>query len=168
MSDSSDSEFEGFPDGSFDVVNVVPRQNVADSDIILGEDLSDEEEDRGAGVGDTGGDEKFSERLSNVTIPKFAEPTGPRHTLLSSASELSYLMLLFTVDIIVNIVAETNRFAAQCQADRAVRDPSWYDTTVEEMKAYLGINVMMGIHVLPQLDNYWSESESELILFLPM
>ena len=83
----------------------------------------------------------------------------PRHTLLSSASELSYLMLLFTVDIIVNIVAETNRFAAQCQADRAVRDPSWYDTTVEEMKAYLGINVMMGIHVLPQLDNYWSSDD---------
>ena len=100
-----------------------------DSDISLGE-----EEDRGASVGDTGGDETFSERLSNVTIPQFAEPTGPRHTLLSSASELSYLMLLFTVDIIVNIVAETNRFAAQCQADRAVRDQSWYDTTVEEIE----------------------------------
>ena len=136
MSDSSDSEFEWFPDGSFDVVNVVPRQNVADSDsdISLGEDLSDEEEDRGASVGDTGGDETFSERLSNVTIPQFAEPTGPRHTLLSSASELSYLMLLFTVDIIVNIVAETNRFAAQCQADRAVRDQSWYDTTALNIK----------------------------------
>ena len=161
MSDSSDSEFEGFPDGSFDVVNVVPRQNVgdSDSDISLGEDLSDEEEDRGASVGDTGGDETFSERLSNVTIPQFAEPTGPRHTLLSSASELSYLMLLFTVDIIVNIIAETNRFAAQCQADRAVRDQSWYDTTVEEMKAYLGINVMMGIHIMPQLDNYWSSDD---------
>ena len=52
MSDSSDSEFEGFPDGSFDVVNVVPRQNVADSDISLGDDLSDEEEDRGASVSD--------------------------------------------------------------------------------------------------------------------
>ena len=161
MSDSSDSEFEGFSDGSFDVVNVVPRQNVADSDsdISLGEDLSDEEEDRVASVGDAGGDETFSERLSNVTIPQFAEPTGPRHTLLSSASELSYLMLLFTVDIIVNIVDETIRFAAQCQADRAVRDPSWYDTTVEEMKAYLWINVMMGIHVLPQLDNYWSSDD---------
>ncbi len=93
MSDSSDSEFEGFPDGSFDVVNVVPRQNVADSDsdISLGEDLSDEEEDRGASVGDTGGDETFSERLSNVTIPQFAEPTGPRHTLLSSASTEAYV-----------------------------------------------------------------------------
>ena len=100
MSDSSNSEFEGFPDGSFDVVNVVPRQNVADSDISLGEDLSDEEEDRDASVRYAGGDETFSERLSNVNIPQFAEPTGPRHTLLSSATELSYLMLLFTVDII--------------------------------------------------------------------
>ena len=27
------------------------------------------------------------------------------------------------------------------------------------MKAYLGINVMMGIHVLPQLDNYWSSDD---------
>ena len=164
MSDSSDSEFEGFPDASVDegpVDDVVPRQNVpdSDSDISLGEDSSDEEGDNGASVDDAGGDETFSERLSNVNIPQFSEPTGPRHALLSGASELSFLMLLFTADIILNIVDQTNRFAAQCQADRAVRDPSWYDTTIEEMKAYLGMNILMGIHVLPQIGNYWSSDD---------
>ena len=119
MSDSSDSEFEGFPDASVDDVVPQPRQNVPDSvsDISLGEDSSDEEGDNDASVGDAGSDETFSERLSNVKIPQFSEPTGPRHMLLSGASELSFLMLLFTADIILNIVDQTNRFAAQCQAD---------------------------------------------------
>ena len=82
MSDSSDSDFEGFPDASFDV-NVVPRQNdIANSDsgISLGEDLSDEEDDHNARVGDAGGNGTFFEWNSNVNIPQFTELTGPRHT----------------------------------------------------------------------------------------
>ena len=55
----------------------------------LGEDLSDEEDDHDASVGDVGGDETFSERLFNINIPQFGEPTGPKHMLLSSAAELS-------------------------------------------------------------------------------
>ena len=85
MLDSSDSDVEGFPDGSFDV-GVVPRQNDtadSESDISLGEDLSDEEDGRGTSVGDAGDAGMFSERLSNINIPQFAEPTGPRHTFLS-------------------------------------------------------------------------------------
>ena len=57
MSDSSDSEFEGFPDASVD--DVVSRQNVPDSDISLGEDSSDEEGDNGASVGDAAALKRF-------------------------------------------------------------------------------------------------------------
>ena len=161
MSDSSDSDFEVFLETVDVRPVVVERNNVdpvdTDSDISVDEDLSDVEEDFDGG--EVGDDQAFSDRLHSVDVDAFREPTGPRHTLLSDATEVAYFMLLFTLEIIANIVTETNRYAAQCQAARDVRDTAWYDTTVDEMKAYLAINIMMGIHVLPEIDNYWSSDD---------
>jgi len=35
----------------------------------------------------------------------------------------------------------------------------WYPTTVEEMRAFVGVNVIMGIDQKPELCNYWSTDE---------
>ena len=35
----------------------------------------------------------------------------------------------------------------------------WYPTTAEEMRAFVGVNVVMGIDQKPELCNYWSTDE---------
>ena len=46
------------------------------------------------------------------------------------------------------IVTEMNRYATQKGCN--------FETTEDEMKAFLGINFMMGINKLPSLEGYWS------------
>ena len=53
------------------------------------------------------------------------------------------------------IVTETNCFAvAEVGTTPSARE--WFDTTVEEMKAFIGILILMGIQKLPRLEMYWS------------
>ena len=50
------------------------------------------------------------------------------------------------------------RNVRQKLANNADRLAKWVDTTVEEIKAFLGLAIMMGINSLPQLAMYWSEN----------
>ena len=34
-----------------------------------------------------------------------------------------------------------------------------FQTSVEELRAFLGINILMGIHKLPKMRDYWSVDE---------
>ena len=51
-------------------------------------------------------------------------------------------------------MAETNRFAAN--SAHIPRTRGWYDVTVNEMKAFIGILLTMGILKLPRLELYWT------------
>ena len=61
--------------------------------------------------------------------------------------------LFFGDDIIDLIVRETNRYAALCRGDNT------WQTTHEEIKAYLGFHVLMGINRLPEIRDYWANDE---------
>ena len=113
----------------------------------------------GDGSDDAGGDQQFSAMLRNVDILEFRERVGAADSLPPNASELAYFMLLFTLDIITRLVHETNLYAEQCQAARGVRDSAWQPITVEEMRAYIAVNILMGFHQLPEIDHYWSSDD---------
>ena len=53
-----------------------------------------------------------------------------------------------------HIVDQTNLYVSQMPS----RSPcyEWYDTTVPEMKAFVGVLLLMGIHKLPSIADYWS------------
>lgn len=53
------------------------------------------------------------------------------------------------------IVRETNRYTQQKLATNNARLEKWQDTTSQEVKAYLGICLIMGINNLPRLAMYW-------------
>ena len=57
------------------------------------------------------------------------------------------------------IVRETNRYARQKLATNIARLNKWQDTTRQEVKAYLGICLIMGINNLPRLAMYWSSDQ---------
>lgn len=49
-----------------------------------------------------------------------------------------------------HIVQQTNLYAVQKDSK------NWSPTSVDEIKAFFGMIIMMGIHVLPSIDHYWS------------
>ena len=60
------------------------------------------------------------------------------------------------------LMQETNTYAARISASSG-----WYDTSVEEMKAFIGMLIIMGISKLHTLAMYWSTNNSELPTPLP-
>ena len=64
--------------------------------------------------------------------------------------------LLFHDGLVETIVRETNRYAAQVIASKG-GNKEW-KTTKEEIRAYFGFMVLMGINRLPEIRDYWSTS----------
>ena len=95
--------------------------------------------------------EKWVATLTAPQLPECTSTPGPLHNLDNDNNELDFFKLVFPDSLLQNIVAETNRYAAARGPDS-----KWRDTTVEELRAYIGINIIMGIVVLPDQKSYWS------------
>ena len=89
----------------------------------------------------------------NVNIAPCTEPVGPVVDI--SDSPLEVFSLLFTPAIIEYVVQETNRYSEQCLAGT---NKEW-KTNSEEMKAYIGFCILMGIVHEPEIRDYWSQSD---------
>ena len=86
----------------------------------------------------------------------FVEQPGPRHNLDASACPFNFFFPMFPFVLIETLVAETNLYAAQCIA--VLPTSSWCNTCVEEMRAFLCMQIMFGIRDRPRLV-YWSEDK---------
>jgi len=75
---------------------------------------------------------------------------------------VDYLLSILTEEILEIIRDQTNLYAIQEHERRlggkVVRMAScnWKPTTVEEIKTFITIHILMGIHTLPDLRHYWS------------
>ena len=74
---------------------------------------------------------------------------GPRITIPASIKEIFFLF--FTSTIMDLIVVETNRYATTCIGD------SWEPITPEELCAYFGFMMLMGLVKLPSIYDYWQK-----------
>ena len=86
-----------------------------------------------------------------VSVESCLVPAGPLVPI--SREPLEMFQHFFTDDLLSLIVRETNRYAAQCLA--ATNNTSTWETNLEEVKAYLGFMVVMGINRLPEIRDYW-------------
>ena len=89
--------------------------------------------------------------LQSGRYPEFKGIEGPSPIVDPSMSPLELVKLLWPNTLCELIAQETNRYAI---VDRKFKN--WSDVTAEELWAFLGIIVIMGIHRLPEIDNYWS------------
>lgn len=64
--------------------------------------------------------------------------------------EIDYFNKIFDEAVIAKIIEQTNIYAEQKNAE------NWTDITADELKAYIGCHIIMGIHKLPRLKFYWS------------
>ena len=94
-----------------------------------------------------------------VDVSPFVREVGPTFTV--PEDPMSIFLALFTTELLNRVTAETNRFASMClsASQQEVGSPSAWATTAEEMKAFLGFLVLIGIQKLPGLYDYWSTDE---------
>lgn len=76
-------------------------------------------------------------------------------------SPIDYFQLFFTDDLLSEIVKETNRYAREkIQKVTPLKKRSmwwsWTDVTLEEIKAFLGIVINMGMNPKPEISDYFS------------
>ena len=83
--------------------------------------------------------------------PFTGEQRGP--TAPITADPASLFSLFFTNDLVSKIVTETNRYAALCRGDDI------WATNAEELKAFFGFQILMGISKKPDRRDYWSLDE---------
>ena len=90
-----------------------------------------------------------------VDIP-FNEVPGPSHPM-QGMTPLNILMMFFNMELLEMITTETNHYYSQCQRTNP-SSMKWTNITVEEIMAYIGVVIAMGIVRLPEVSDYWSTS----------
>ncbi|KAK7105748.1 piggyBac transposable element-derived protein 4-like [Littorina saxatilis] len=101
---------------------------------------------------------RWSDRTTPVQPKKFdvgVTPVGPQHDLPPDAAEYDYFSLLIPEPFWEDIATQTNLYAAQKQAQKGA-DKNWTPTTGSEMKLFIFIQYMFGIHRMPDTAMYWS------------
>ena len=101
-------------------------------------------------------DIEWSDTLEEVKVKEFKSPTGP--TVPVPCSILETFFLLFTRDLIQYIADQTNLYAQQCMGPEKYAD--WTKVTPEEINAFFGFMILMGLVQLPALSDYWSKDDT--------
>ena len=136
--------------------------NTVDSDIEVSgilcreEEGSQEEEGRVVDSEEAAGDRQFvwTERFSSVCIDQFVSPSGKTFDLQDDCREGDVFSELFTDNMLQEIVRESNLYASQKLS--AERFAKFSAISLAELKAFLGICIVMGVNTLPKTADYWS------------
>jgi len=91
-----------------------------------------------------------------ISIEPFSAASGPQHSLGDDADTRDYFRLLFPDSLFEHMVEQTNSHALYRQRMSGKSDPHWHPTDLREMKAYVGLNILMGINQLPDSGMYWA------------
>lgn len=122
-----------------------PPDQAADTDNIRIENSSDDEDEV---LEDTEWTQE-SEYFDKLSV-SFEEEPSANLSADNNGKEISYLQEILDDNILQSIVDQSNLYANQKGAK------NWYPLTLAELKAYIGCSILMGIHQLPRLENYWS------------
>ena len=95
----------------------------------------------------------------------FSERPGPVRLFDTSASVLDFFQVFYTDEVFTHIVECTNINANSKRRDDPDNNKGlWHDTTLDEIKAFYGVLIMMDIIKLDREDLYWKESDSHFLL----
>ena len=90
---------------------------------------------------------------SPITLKPFKGYTKPHGPVFPTPTSILHLFtLVFTNELVESIVTESNRYAQSCLNEKY---NTWEIITSEEMYAYFGFLILMGIVNLPSIMDYW-------------
>ena len=98
---------------------------------------------------------QWSSNVDHIHITPFSELAGPKVPIPPSV--LGIFSLFFTSALLQYIVNQSNKFALECMGEE--KFSIWMKITVQELQAYMGFMVMMGLVKLPSLKDYWKRDE---------
>jgi len=88
--------------------------------------------------------------------PVFDQSPGPK---IDFSDDIKGFVKMFLTDELIELItSQTNLYARQYTADRAnsFRENQWRPVTNEEIVQFIAITILIGIHGLPGLQDYWS------------
>ncbi|XP_022801637.1 piggyBac transposable element-derived protein 4-like [Stylophora pistillata] len=139
-----------------------PREQESESDVSVSSVPTEELSDLSESEEEEDDDSQWNDNNNPVEVSPFTAATGLTWGVTEDGTAIDFFYLMFPEDLIEHIVSETNRFAQECIA--AKPDPKWRESTLEEMKAFLGVHVLFGIKQLPANHFYWS---SDPLIIVP-
>ena len=93
----------------------------------------------------------WSSQLNPLQMQQFSERVGPTFTIPDTP--LGIFSNFFTDDFLDSIVLQSNIYASEVMSEESFSN--WHKISLEELKAYFGFYILMGINRLPSLDDYW-------------
>ena len=99
-------------------------------------------------------DSPWSKSLSVNPIEGFSSEVGPTVDIPDSALDIFHLF--YTPQFFKHLEVETNRYAKEVMDSEMYE--SWKPVDVADLKAFFGINILMGLNKLPSIDDYWKQS----------
>ena len=100
---------------------------------------------------------KWSNNVDFKELEKYENVSGPKHSLPVDSSEKDFFELFVSTDFYNKVAEETNKYAALSQRKAGAVDKNWEDTNAEEIQAYIGILIYMGLVDLPEIDYYFQD-----------
>ena len=88
---------------------------------------------------------------SNTEKP-FLETAGPTRRLDGLTEPIHYFLAFFTMNMVNDLVAQTNLYHDQKCPDN---NDNFVPVCAEEIQAYIGVVIAMGLYKLPKIDDYW-------------
>ena len=88
-------------------------------------------------------------------VDPFRQHFGPTHVLPSTAKPIDFFGQVFDDDLFRHIVDQTNLYALQNPPSSS--HYRWFDTSIEELKAFIGVRILMGLNVRHSYGDYWSQ-----------
>ena len=171
------SDFGGFTEEEDLAVNisVLPDSDPDSSDIevssVGSSDISDfgESEDENVEYLNANAPNlTLTNNFGDVTVDPFEQDSGPNlpeNFDVSAATPLNYFELLSKPEMFREIVTHTNNYALFKRDETRTQkndpdyvDNMWVNTSVDEMRAFFGMNIIMGIYNLPGYKLYWHKN----------
>ena len=98
----------------------------------------------------------WSQKFQALTFEDFSGTPGIKVAVPNEPKAKFSFNLVFGDQIVNLIVRETNRYAQQKLVNKPAMLKKWQDITGEELTAYFGLCIIMGINSLHRIAMYWS------------
>lgn len=161
---ASSDEYDSDLDRVFDILNDFSGSEFSgfDSDNVASS--SDEEDNRNPADWQPNNREnpQHLDDNNNGDVPTCAlrpSPKLPDDFNKDTAGPFDYFSVFVPDDIYDRIARETNAYAELCQREKNERDSAWSETSGEEIRAYLGLNIVMGASPRHQYEDYWRDDD---------
>ena len=159
-----DSEGEEISEGSDKGGNISDDDSDLDfGDLIIDESASEAEGDAEKEVSDADegdpDDLQWTDQLSDLSFPEFVSATGINFQFPNDPQPVDFFLAFVGNDLLDKIVTETNLYARQNLAGSPERLAKFHPFTLAEIKAFIGVNIIMGIAKLPCISLYWSSDD---------